>query len=109
GTVVCELAAAPRPVDGEHAGILQVLEAGAGAGRIEWRMLEQPGELGRTASGDGRRTTVHLLDSLLVADRPIADPPFDDGGKPVPLSARTPRVVPRRLRSRASRVGCTTP
>ncbi len=43
-------------------------------------MLKQPDQLGRVAGGDVLRAHVHRGHRGLVADRRVADMPFDGGG-----------------------------
>jgi hypothetical protein len=77
GAVIGILAAAPGLVDGKAVRGDQILIMGAGAGRIERRMLDEPDALPGGAGGDGRDMGLHLCDRIRIGDRRVCNHPFD--------------------------------
>ena len=72
--VIGELAAAPGAIDGK-ARVEEVGRLGAGPGRVERRVLDQPDALGGASLGDRLGARFHLRQRLRVFDQPGA--PFD--------------------------------
>ena len=74
--VIGELPAAARLMHREPVRLQQILRPGAGAGRVERRMLQQPYQLAGATLGDGGDAVLHhrhrrLVGHLAVADRPV--------------------------------------
>ncbi len=71
------LAAAAGLEDRESLGIDEIVGFGAGASRIDRRVLDQP-DLLRCLAGTNRRDPrLHISDGVLIAGQTIVRPPFD--------------------------------
>src|SRR6516162_3950862 len=81
GAVKGVAAATPGAMHRQPPRVEKLLVAGAGPGGIERRVLEQPDELGRGALADRRDAALHLVDSLPVIDRHVADSPLDSASR----------------------------
>src|SRR6185437_1722403 len=77
GPMIGVLPAPARAIDREEPGIDQVRGLGAGPGRVERWVLQQPDQLRRTAGADRRDALLHRRYRLLIWHRGVADPPLD--------------------------------
>ena len=77
GTMIGVLAAATGAVDGKASPIQEIAVSGAGAGRVERGVLQQPDQLARGAGSDGIDAGGHDRASRLIGHKPARDEPFD--------------------------------
>src|SRR3990172_98576 len=89
GTVIGVLAAAARAVNRKAIGLEEAGRFGAGAGRVDGRVLEQPDELGRFSRGNGVDALLHERACQLVGHGPGRQQPFDGRAVAVSGSDRT--------------------
>ena len=73
--VISEFPAPPGAEHGKALGQHEVDVAGAGAGGVKRRVLEQPHLLGRLAGSDVGGARLHRGDGLRVGDKALADRP----------------------------------
>ncbi len=80
GAVIGVFAAAPGGKDREAVGLDQVLDAGAGAGRVERRMLDQPDHLAGGTTADRIGPRLHEGKGVGIGGEARFDAPFDRRG-----------------------------